>query len=49
MGAALASEVEAALQAPDYPDLFRHMYGNTPDAGTIRSRDTTGCASSSTR
>ena len=27
----LAREVEAALQAPDYPVLLRHMYGNTPD------------------
>ena len=28
---ALAREVEAALQAPDYSVLLRHMYGNTPD------------------
>jgi bis(5'-nucleosyl)-tetraphosphatase (symmetrical) len=27
----LAREVEAALQAPDYPVLLRHMYGNAPD------------------
>ena len=28
---ALAREVEAALQAPDYSVLLRHMYGNRPD------------------
>jgi bis(5'-nucleosyl)-tetraphosphatase (symmetrical) len=28
---ALAREVEAALQGPDYLDLLRNMYGNEPD------------------
>jgi bis(5'-nucleosyl)-tetraphosphatase (symmetrical) len=27
---ALAREVEAALQGPDYPELLRNMYGNEP-------------------
>ncbi|MGE4109270.1 MAG: symmetrical bis(5'-nucleosyl)-tetraphosphatase [Burkholderiales bacterium] len=27
---ALAHEVEAALQGPDYGEFLRHMYGNTP-------------------